>query len=97
MLLDTVRAIVVPFAVSLSASVGLSDTVSEETTRVPPGEYALLCETSYPREEEGEEAEWCRLTFAPGGEVRPEVLRADDLLSPEYPLLMDADPVWTPS
>ena len=51
----------------------------------------------YLGEEEGEEAEWCRLTFAPRRDVQPEILRADELLSPEYPLLMEADPVWMPS
>lgn len=94
---EAVRAIVVPFAVSPPGSVGLSDTVDEVTTRVPPGEYALLCEMGYLSEEEGEEAEWCRLTFAPRRDVQPEILRADELLSPEYPLLMEADPVWMPS
>ncbi len=97
MLPDAVRAIVVPFAVSLPGRVGLSETVNEVTTRVPPGEYALLCEMGYLSEEEGEEAEWCRLTFVPNRNVRPKILRADESLSPQYPLLMEADPVWMPS
>jgi hypothetical protein len=70
---------------------GLSDTVDDVTTRVPPGDYALLYEIGYLSEEEGEEAEWCHLTFAPHRDVQPEMLRADELLSPEYPLLMEAD------
>ena len=90
---DSVRAIVVPFAVSPPGRVGLSDTVNELTTRVSPGEYALLCEIGYL----SEEAEWCRLTFVLSRDTQPEVLRADKLMSPEHPLLMEADPVWTPS
>ena len=94
---DAVRAIVVSFAVSPPGHVGLSDTVDDVTTRVPPGDYALLCEIGYLSEEEGEVAEWCHHTFAPRRDVQPEMLRADELLSPEYPLLMEADPVSKPS
>ena len=94
---DAVRAIVVPFAVWPPGRVGLSDTVDDVTTRVPPGDYALLCEIGYLSEEEGEVAEWCHHTFAPRRDVQPEMLRADELLSPEYPLLMEADPVSKPS
>ncbi len=94
---DAVRAIVVPFAVSPPGRVGLSDTAIDVTTHVPPGEYALLCEMGYLSKEKGEEAEWCRLTFVPSRNVQPEILRADELLSPQYPLLMEADPVWLPS
>ncbi len=94
---DAVRAIVVPFAVSPPGRVGLSDTVNEVSTHVAPGEYALLGEMGYLREGEGEEAEWCRLTFVSRRNVRPEILRVDEALSPQYPLLMEADPVWMPS
>jgi hypothetical protein len=94
---EAVRATVVPFSVSPTGLVEISDTANEETTSVAPGEYALLCEMGYPSERRGQEAEWCRLTFIPGGDVRPEILRADVGLSPQYPLLMEADPVWLPS
>ena len=94
---EAVRAIVVPFAVLPPGRVGLSDTVDNANTRVPPGDYALLCEMGYLSEEEGEEAEWCQLTFAPRRDVQPEILRAGELLSPQYPLIMEADPVWMPS
>ncbi len=94
---DAVRAIVVPFAVSPPGRVELSDTATDVITHVAPGEYALLCEMGYLSQEPGEEAEWCRLTFVPRGNVRPEILRADEALSPQYPLLMEADPVWLPS
>jgi hypothetical protein len=94
---DAVRASVVPFSVSPPGLVELSDTANEETTQVGPGEYALLCEMGYSSKQKGREAEWCRLTFVPDGDVRPEVLRADTELSPRYPLLMEADPVWLPS
>jgi hypothetical protein len=94
---DAVRAIVVPFSVSPPGLVQISDTANEETTRVGPGEYALLCEMGYSSVQRGQEAEWCRLSFVPDGDVRPEILRADAELSPRYPLLMEADPVWLPS
>ena len=94
---EAVRATVVPFAVSRPGLVQLSDTANEETTRVGRGEYARLCEMGYSSKRRGQEAEWCRLTFVPGGNVQPEILRADAELSPQYPLLMEADPVWLPS
>jgi hypothetical protein len=64
---------------------------------VGPGEYALLCEMGYSSVRRGQEAESCRLSFVPGGGVQPEILRADTELSPQYALLMEADPVWLPS
>ncbi len=94
---DAVRAIVVPFSVSPPGHVTLSDCVNEETVGVPAGEYALLFEIGRLNEERGQEAEWCRLSFVPGGDVQPEILRADTELSPQYPLLMEADPGWQPS
>jgi Competence protein J (ComJ) len=93
---DAVRATVVPFAVSQLGLVELSDTAGEEAAPVPPGEYALLCEMGYLSKQRGQEAEWCRLTFVPGRDAQPEILRADADLSPQYPLLMEADPVWLP-
>jgi len=92
---DAARAIVVPFSVSPPGHVTLSDCVNEETVGVPAGEYALLFEIGRLNQERGKEAEWCRLTFAPRRDARPEVLRRDGMLSPEYPLLMEADAVWT--
>ena len=90
------RAIVVPFFVSPPGRVALSDCANEETVGVPAGEYALLYEIGHLNRKRGEEAEWCRLTFAPRCGARPKVLRTDGLLSPKYPLLMQADPVWIP-
>ena len=97
MLPDAVRAIVVAFTVSPPGRVGLSDTINEVTTRIPPGSYTLVCEIGYLSEKAGEEAQWCRLTLVTSRSVRPEILRADEWLSPQYPLLMEADPVWMPS
>ena len=57
------------------------------TAHVPPGEYALLSEMGYLNRKKGEEAEWCRLTFVDRRGVQPELLRADEVLSPRYPLL----------
>jgi hypothetical protein len=94
---DAARAIVVPFSVSPPGHVTLSDCVNEETVGVPAGEYALLFEIGRLNEERVKEAEWCRLSFVPGGDVQPEILRADAELSPQYPLLMESDLVWQPS
>ena len=94
---DAARAIVVPFSASPPGHVTLSDCVNEEAVGVPAGEYALLCEMGYSSKQKGQEEEWCRLSFVPTRDVRPEVLRADTELSPRYPLLMEADPVWLPS
>ena len=94
---DAARTIVVPFSVSPPGHVTLSDCVNEETVGVPAGEYALLFEMGYSSVRRGQEAEWCRLSFVPGEDVQPEILRADAELSPQYPLLMEADPVWLSS
>jgi len=84
---EAARAIVIPFGVSAAGRVGLWDTADVATVRVPPGEYALLSEMGYLNRKEGEEAEWCRLTFVARRAVQPEILRADKQLSPQYPLL----------
>ena len=94
---DAARAIVVPFSVSPPGHVTLSDCVNEETVGVPAGEDALFFEIGGLKEERGQEAEWCRLSFVPGGDVQPEILRADAELSPQYPLLMEPDPGRQPS
>ena len=84
---EAARATVVPFSVSAAGRVGLWDIADVATAHVPLGEYALLSEMGYLNCKEGEEAEWCRLTFVARRGVQPEILRADELLSPQYPLL----------
>jgi hypothetical protein len=74
--------------------VGLPDNVNDVTTRVPPGEYALLCEMGYLSGKEGEGTECCRLTLISSRNTRHEILQADELLSPEYPLLTETYLVW---
>ena len=84
---DAARAIAVPFGVSAAGRVGLRDIADVATTHIPPGQYTLLSEMGYLNRKEGEEAEWCRLTFVAKRGVQPEILRADELLSPKYLLL----------
>ena len=85
---EATRAIVVPFGVSAAGCVGLWDIADVTSAHVPSGGYALLAEMGYLNRKEGEEAEWCRLTFVAGRNVQPEILRADEQLSPQYPLLV---------
>ena len=73
---EAVRAVVVPICVSAPGRMVLSDCVNEETIGVPPGEYALLFEIGHQSRKEGEEAEWCRLTFVPRRGTQPRVLRS---------------------
>ena len=75
MLPEAVRAVVVPLIVSPAGRVVLSDCIDEEAIGLPPGEYALLFEIGWLSREEGEEAEWCRLTFVPSRGTQPQVLR----------------------
>ena len=89
---DAQRAIKAPFSVSADGRICLSDTAQLVYATVPEGRNALLFEIGRLRDEE----EWCRLTFIPAENVVPEILRADEELSPSYPLLMYADPAWDP-
>lgn len=82
------RAIVVPFEVSAANMVAISDMVTTEQFSLREGTYALLFETG----RIGDEACWLRLTFVPNASPIAAVLRADDALAPQYPLLMTAEP-----
>jgi hypothetical protein len=80
------RAILVPFKVTANTII-VSDLVNDHKVEIPSGDYALLFEAYQAKEDEM----WCRLTFIPTSEpVEPQILKADPLLSPQYPLLMEA-------
>lgn len=102
---DTVRAIQVPFTVRKSGIV-VNSPSDEEGKRilVPEGNYKLVFEMKPRNDEEylnslqyQEDSEasyvavWVRLTFIPSEQVEPMILRADEELSPTYPLLMEAE------
>jgi hypothetical protein len=107
---DTVRAILVPFSITSSEGVVITDVTAadpgDEVVLIPEGEYALVFETGF-REEyrnnpeyRGEDIDmlptWCRFTFVPGEGVQAAILRVDAELSPVYPLLMEAQPAGMP-
>lgn len=95
-----------PFSVGSSASVAIQSIGSYPNSNiipVPSGKYALVFETGF-REDlrtnpdyQGRFAillpTWGRFTFIPSKKlVQPKILRADERLSPSYPLLMKAEP-----
>jgi Competence protein J (ComJ) len=84
----TQRAVLVPFTV-VGKNIQVSSINYWEDLAVPTGKYRLIFENELLDEQA--EKMWCRLTFIPTQEVVvPQILRADPLLSPEYPLLMEA-------
>ena len=102
---DSVRAILVPFAVGNSGVVFASPTVENVRVIVPEGNYALVFEIKLRNDAEylnssryQEDLEtslqsiWCRFTFIPQENVEPEILRADDeIIDSSFPFLMDAE------
>jgi len=82
------RAIVVPFSVSSSSRIIVTNIYAIQMIDfVPAGSYALIFET-------GDDDElWCRLTFVRSETAEPAVLIADDELSLTTPLLMEAEPL----
>ncbi|WNZ26897.1 hypothetical protein HJG54_34260 [Leptolyngbya sp. NK1-12] len=102
---DTIRAIVVPFSVGSSGTVAVQSVIDRpgsSLVSIPEGNYALVFEAGVRAEYRQDPAyqgrkaallpSWCRLTFIPQESVQPEILRADERLSPTYPLLMAAEP-----
>ena len=94
------RAIVVPFTVGPAAQVVVSDLVDGQAVSVPEGFYALVYEIGYNDEnvvynDVGQVMAinmWCRFSFIPAESVQAEVLRADPVLSPIYPLVITDTP-----
>lgn len=82
------RAIRVPFLVTSSGKVEIASIASSLVVEIPEGEYSLFFEHTI-LANEGIMA--ANLRFVPHA-THPKVLIMDDLLSPEYPLLMEADP-----
>jgi Competence protein J (ComJ) len=86
---DAQRSILVPFTVSPPGRLANSDLMEDQFINMPGGSYSLLFETGYDVDSEI----WCDLTFVPGAPATAQILRADAVLSPSYPLLMEAEPV----
>jgi hypothetical protein len=84
---DITRAILVPFEVASSGRVEITSIDRGEVIEIPSGSYALVYQARVLNAKE----ELCLMTFIPAIEpVEPHILRTDPLLSPEYPLLMEA-------
>lgn len=97
---DAIRAIRVPLAIPANGQVkvrcgwGLSDAL-QPSYPLPAGEYALHFSVGHdPALETAEDREaylrgfWCDLTFVLVDAAEPGVIKADEDLSPTYPLLM---------
>lgn len=107
---DTVRAILVPFSVTSSKGIVITDVTAadpgDEVVLILKGEYSLLFETGFREEFRNDPAyqgrslsllpTWCRLTFIPQQSTQAKILRADEGLSPVDPLLMEANPLGIP-
>ena len=89
---ETVRAISLPFTVPPTGEIEVTDNIHVQKVAVPSGEYALLFEIGYAHgivpEERDDASFWVRFTFVRQQHVQPAILRADEGLSPAYPLLM---------
>ncbi|HEY8597906.1 MAG TPA: competence protein ComJ [Thermomicrobiales bacterium] len=101
---DTIRAIRVPFTIPASGAIevtcGWGRPDSPPSYPIPAGEYALHYSIGHdPTLETAEDRAaylrgfWCDLIFVPAEATTPAVIKADDLLSPKYPLLMHAEPI----
>lgn len=77
------RAIILPFS-SSTGVVNFQVSYEAQSCNVEPGCYAVL----YELWRMNEEACMCQFTFVPFDNVEPQILRADDELSPPTPLLM---------
>ncbi|WP_437955259.1 competence protein ComJ [Sorangium sp. So ce119] len=84
---STIRAIHVPFHVPTGVGVEVGTIIETVEFELPAGDYTLLFEHGR-RDSSGM---WCKFRFVPGT-TYPRVLRADEALSPEEELLMDAQP-----
>ena len=93
---DTVRAIGVPFSVSVSQQIIVGSIMDETTVEIPSGDYCLVCELGLlPLKVETCDDEilkwqdiWCVFTFVPCQNVEAKILRQDENLNPPSPLYM---------
>lgn len=86
---DAVRAIEVPFEVPSSGIVEFGSIMETKQIELPSGNYALMFETG----ESNDGEQWATLTFRPVAAPLPaRVVKADDELSPQEPLMMEAVP-----
>jgi len=88
---DAVRVICVPFDVSASGSIVVSELFQDGVAAVPQGKYALYFETGYtslfdPARPPLIIDTWCRLTFVQSVDVEASVVRAEAPLA--MPLIL---------
>ncbi|MEE4273254.1 MAG: competence protein ComJ [Thermoanaerobaculales bacterium] len=85
---QAIRVIRVPFSVPAAGQIEVASIADSVLVEVAPGEYSLYFEHMVLA---AEEAMIANLVFLRRLE-EPKILLADDLLSPGYPLLMEAGP-----
>jgi hypothetical protein len=104
---QTERCILIPFVVNQGGEIGVDGSCGSHRLPIPSGPYDLLFENGmhYDRDQTEQDEEfglrdmWCRLTFIPSQQPRAEILKEVEvkggeghILSPSYPLLMEAEP-----
>jgi len=98
---ETLRAILVPFAVPAAGKLELSGIYEkvDRLVQIPRGKYSLLFQlgreniTGNARAQVGDgDLFWCWLTFVADDLPRPAILRRDADLKPPEPLVMDGEP-----
>lgn len=83
---DSIRAISVPFyRSSVDASVEIASIAESRVQDLHPGQYQLVCEMGAL-----DGTHWCKLTFVIDGSLEPVIFKADNELTPQLPLLMEA-------
>jgi hypothetical protein len=85
---NSVRSISVPFLCNQSGGIEVATITDSMATSFRPGQYQLVFETGLITDSES----WCRFSLIMNGNMNPTILKLDNALSPEYPLLMGAAP-----
>jgi len=86
----TERAIMVPFRVLKSGLIEVASISDSQVVKIPSGNYALLFETGFDKENDNKL--WSKFSFTKREKVEPKIICADDELNPIYPLLMETVP-----
>lgn len=89
LMLDSQRAIVVPFVVKRDSQIFVVSSLTRVPVPIPSGTYELWFQHGRP---EGMRTMWCTLAFKPESKPRAAILRADHELCPPGTLMLDAEP-----
>ena len=82
---DSVRTITVPFICNAGGEIEIATITDSYPISMQPGNYQIVFETGL-----NDDLNWCRISAIANGDAEPRVLLADTGLSPEYPLVMEA-------